>query len=49
LRSWRGVRHGLGLKVRGQRTRTTARKLAAVGVSKKQILAAKRMEEKEKE
>jgi len=45
LKSWRGVRHGLGLKVRGQRTRTTARKSAAVGVSKKQILAAKRKEE----
>lgn len=44
MKSWRGVRHSLGLKVRGQRTRTTARKSAAVGVSKKQILAAKRKE-----
>jgi len=26
IQSWRGVRHGLGLKVRGQRTRTTGRK-----------------------
>lgn len=33
-RSWRGVRHALGLKVRGQRTRTTGRKGRAVGVRK---------------
>lgn len=33
--SWRGVRHGLGLKVRGQRTKTTGRKGPAVGVRKK--------------
>lgn len=26
IKSWRGVRHRLGLKVRGQRTRTTGRK-----------------------
>lgn len=32
LRSWRGYRHAHGLKVRGQRTRTTARKGKAVGV-----------------
>ena len=34
-KSWRGVRHGLGLKVRGQRTRTTGRKGRTVGVSRK--------------
>ena len=34
LASWRGVRHSLGLKVRGQRTRTTGRKGRAVGVRK---------------
>jgi small subunit ribosomal protein S13 len=34
LMSWRGVRHSLGLKVRGQRTRTTGRKGRAVGVKK---------------
>jgi small subunit ribosomal protein S13 len=34
LTSWRGVRHALGLKVRGQRTRTTGRKGRAVGVKK---------------
>jgi small subunit ribosomal protein S13 len=36
IRSWRGVRHSLGLKVRGQRTRCTGRTGRAVGVSKKQ-------------
>ncbi len=34
--SWRGVRHKLGLKVRGQRTRTTGRLGMTVGVRKKQ-------------
>ncbi len=32
--SWRGHRHMFGLKVRGQRTRTTGRKGGAVGVAK---------------
>jgi len=32
--SWRGFRHTFGLKVRGQRTRTTGRKGGAVGVKK---------------
>ena len=32
--SWRGYRHLYGLKVRGQRTRTTGRKGGAVGVAK---------------
>ncbi len=32
--SWRGVRHSLGLKVRGQRTRTTGRKGRTIGVRK---------------
>jgi len=31
--SWRGYRHMFGLKVRGQRTRTTGRKGGAVGVA----------------
>ncbi|MCS7136212.1 MAG: 30S ribosomal protein S13 [Nitrososphaerota archaeon] len=35
IKSWRGVRHSLGLKVRGQRTRTTGRKGGPVGVSRK--------------
>jgi len=33
--SWRGIRHKLGLKVRGQRTRTTGRIGMTVGVKKK--------------
>jgi small subunit ribosomal protein S13 len=32
---WRGIRHSLGLKVRGQRTRCTGRKGRTVGVSRK--------------
>lgn len=40
LLSWRGVRHSLGLKVRGQRTRTTGRKGRTVGVKKSAIQAA---------
>lgn len=32
--SWKGYRHMFGLKVRGQRTRTTGRKGGAVGVAK---------------
>jgi small subunit ribosomal protein S13 len=32
--SWRGYRHMFGLKVRGQRTRTSGRKGGAVGVAK---------------
>ena len=37
IRSWRGFRHAHGLKVRGQRTKTTGRKGKAVGVKKKQL------------
>jgi len=37
IRSWKGVRHSYGLKVRGQRTRTTGRKGKAIGVKKKEI------------
>lgn len=35
IRSWRGYRHAYGLKVRGQRTRTTGRKGKTIGVKKK--------------
>jgi small subunit ribosomal protein S13 len=35
LKSWRGYRHAYGLKVRGQRTRTTGRTGKAVGIKKK--------------
>jgi len=34
-KSWRGIRHALGLKVRGQRTATTGRTGITVGVRKK--------------
>jgi small subunit ribosomal protein S13 len=33
--SWRGYRHAYGLKVRGQRTRTTGRTGKTIGVAKK--------------
>ncbi|MEM2972159.1 MAG: 30S ribosomal protein S13 [Candidatus Bathyarchaeia archaeon] len=36
IKSWRGYRHAYGLKVRGQRTRTTGRKGKALGVKKKE-------------
>lgn len=32
IKSWRGYRHAYGLKVRGQRTKTTGRKGKTVGV-----------------
>lgn len=35
IKSWRGVRHMYGLKVRGQRTRTTGRTGVTVGVKRK--------------
>ena len=37
IRSRRGIRHELGLPVRGQRTRTTGRKGLTVGVKRKEI------------
>jgi small subunit ribosomal protein S13 len=39
MKSWKGIRHSLGLKVRGQRTKTTGRSGRVVGV-KKQLLKA---------
>ena len=41
-RSWKGERHSLGLKVRGQRTKTTARKGRSVGVSRKRVQQQRR-------
>ena len=35
IKSWKGIRHSLGLKVRGQRTRTTGRTGRTVGVSRR--------------
>lgn len=49
IRSWKGVRHGLGLKVRGQRTRTTGRQGRTVGVRKAALVAAARAAEQQKE
>ena len=37
IRSWKGFRHSYGLKVRGQRTKTTGRQGKAMGVKKKQV------------
>ena len=37
IRSWRGYRHAYGLKVRGQRTKTTGRAGKALGVKKKTL------------
>lgn len=41
LWSWRGYRHAYGLKVRGQKTRTTGRAGKTVGVSKKGVKKTK--------
>ncbi|MFC1803058.1 30S ribosomal protein S13 [Thermoproteota archaeon] len=38
-RSWKGERHGRGLKVRGQRTKTTGRTGRSVGVSRSRVRA----------
>ena len=38
-KSWRGYRHAYGLKVRGQRTKTTGRAGKALGVKKKELIA----------
>ncbi|MGQ9759134.1 MAG: 30S ribosomal protein S13 [Candidatus Methanomethylicaceae archaeon] len=37
IKSWKGIRHSLGLKVRGQCTRTTGRFGTAVGVVRKAV------------
>jgi small subunit ribosomal protein S13 len=44
IKSWRGYRHAYGLKVRGQRTKTTGRSGKALGVKKKLLLAQRRQE-----
>jgi len=49
IQSWKGVRHGLGLKVRGQRTRTTGRKGRTVGVRKATLVAAAKEAAKKEE
>jgi len=40
MKSWRGYRHAYGLKVRGQRTKTTGRAGKALGVKKKELIRA---------
>jgi len=37
IRSWKGIRHSLGLKVRGQRTKTTGRTGRSIGVKKARV------------
>lgn len=49
IQSWKGVRHSLGLKVRGQRTRTTGRKGRTVGVRKATLVAAAKEAAKKEE
>jgi len=39
IKSWKGYRHAYGLKVRGQRTKTTGRAGKALGVKKKDLQA----------
>ena len=46
LKTWKGTRHSLGLKVRGQKTRTSGRKGKAMGVKKSLLIAKKRAENK---
>jgi len=45
IKSWRGYRHSYGLKVRGQRTKTTGRSGKAMGVKKKALIQAARKAE----
>jgi len=45
IKSWRGYRHSYGLKVRGQRTKTTGRSGKAMGVKKKALIQAARRTE----
>ncbi len=43
-KSWKGNRHARGLKVRGQRTKTTARKGRSVGVSRSRVQQQQRQQ-----
>ncbi len=49
MRSYKGMRHERGLKVRGQRTRSTGRKGRTVGVTRAAISAGKAKEGEKKE
>jgi|TARA_B100001964_G_scaffold242263_1_gene316586 small subunit ribosomal protein S13 len=46
IRSYRGIRHEQGLPVRGQRTRTSFRKGASVGVTHKKIIQSQKESKK---
>jgi len=48
MRSWKGIRHSLGLKVRGQRTKTTGREGRTLGVSRKAVVEAQKTKKEEK-
>ncbi len=48
MRTHKGIRHGLGLPVRGQRTRSSFRKGTIVGVTRKKAEPGKAAPEKEK-
>ncbi len=39
IASWKGIRHSLGLRVRGQKTKTSGRKGRAIGVVKTTLFA----------
>ena len=43
-RSWKGNRHARGLKVRGQRTKTAARKGRSVGLSRSRVQQQQRQQ-----
>jgi small subunit ribosomal protein S13 len=47
IRAYRGIRHELGLPVRGQRTRSSFRSQKTVGVSRKKAMAARKAAPKE--
>ena len=46
VKSYKGLRHAVGLKVRGQRTKSHPRKGSAMGVKKKKSMPAKAAPEK---
>jgi len=48
IRSYKGIRHEIGLPVRGQRTKSSFRKGTIVGVSRKRIREAKKGKGKKK-
>ena len=49
IQTWRGFRHQYGQKVRGQRTRSTGRTGATVGVTKKAVEQAKKAAEQQQQ